>query len=34
MICDGVVINKNCVIEPGVRLDKGVEIKEGIVIAK
>jgi ADP-glucose pyrophosphorylase len=34
LICDGVVVNKNCVIEAGSRLDKNVEVKEGVILAK
>ena len=34
LICDNVVINKNCVIEAGCRLDKNVQVKEGVVLAR
>ena len=34
LICDGVIINKNCVIEAGSRIDKNVEVKEGVILAK
>ena len=33
LICDNVIINRNCVVEAGTRLDKNVQVNEGVVLA-